>query len=39
MGEAAIIRFHLKNPLEGYRRLAFVMIDADRVVVSPSSVW
>jgi hypothetical protein len=25
----AIIAFHLKNPLEGYRRLAFMMLDAD----------
>ena len=24
----AIIGFHLKNPLEGYRRLAFMMLDA-----------
>ncbi len=35
----AIIAFHLKNPLEGYRRLAFMMLDADVVAVSPSSVW
>jgi transposase InsO family protein/transposase-like protein len=35
----AIIDFHLKNPLEGYRRLAFMMLDADVVAVSPSSVW
>jgi hypothetical protein len=25
----AIIGFHLKNPLEGYRRLTFMMLDAD----------
>jgi putative transposase len=25
----AIIDFHLKNPLEGYRRLTFMMLDAD----------
>jgi putative transposase len=24
----AIIDFHLKNPLEGYRRLTFMMLDA-----------
>ena len=24
----AIIGFHLKNPLEGYRRLTFMMLDA-----------
>jgi len=35
----AIIGFHLKNPLEGYRRLTFMMIDADIVAVSPTSVW
>jgi len=27
----AIIGFHLKNPLEGYRRLTFMMLDADVV--------
>ena len=35
----AIIGFHQKNPLEGYRRLTFMMLDADVVAVSPSSVW
>jgi putative transposase len=35
----AIIQFHLKNPLEGYRRLTFMMLDADVVAVSPASVW
>ncbi len=35
----AIINFHLKNTLEGYRRLTFMMLDADIVAVSPSSVW
>ena len=35
----AIIGFHLKNPLEGYRRLTFMMLDQDVVAVSPSSVW
>jgi hypothetical protein len=35
----AIIGFHLKNPLEGYRRLTFMMLDAGIVAVSPSSVW
>ena len=33
----AIIGFHLKNPLEGYRRLTFMMLDADIVAVSPTS--
>jgi putative transposase len=35
----AIIDFHLNNPLEGYRRLTFMMLDQDVVAVSPSSVW
>jgi transposase-like protein len=35
----AIVGFHLKNPLEGYRRLTFMMLDANLVAVSPSSVW
>jgi putative transposase len=35
----AIIAFHLKNPPEGYRRLTFMMLDADIVAVSPASVW
>jgi len=35
----AIIDFHMKNPLEGYRRLTFMMLDADVVAVSPASVW
>jgi hypothetical protein len=35
----AIIDFHLNNPLEGYRRLTFMMLDQDIVAVSPSSVW
>ena len=34
-----IVNFHLKNPLEGYRRLTFMLLDADIVAVSPSSVW
>jgi len=28
------VNFHLKNPLEGYRRVTFMMLDADVVVVS-----
>jgi putative transposase len=35
----AIVDFHLKNPLEGYRRLTFMMLDQDMAAVSPSSVW
>jgi putative transposase len=35
----AIVAFHQEHPLEGYRRLTFMMLDADVVAVSPSSVW
>src|SRR5262249_46904506 len=35
----AILDFHARYPLEGYRRLAFMMLDADVVAVSPSSVY
>lgn len=35
----AIIDFHNENPSEGYRRLTFMMLDADIVAVSPTSVW
>src|SRR2546426_11220855 len=35
----AIIGFHLEHPLEGYRRLTFMMLDADVVAVSPPSGW
>jgi putative transposase len=35
----AITAFYVKHPLEGYRRLAFMMLDADVVHVSPSSVY
>ncbi len=35
----AILDFQQQYPLEGYRRLAFMMVDADVVAVSPSSVW
>ena len=37
--KAAILQFHRDHPLEGYRRLAFMMLDADVVAVSPASVW
>jgi putative transposase len=37
--EKAIIDFHQKNPLEGYRRLTFMMLDQDVVAVSPASVY
>ena len=35
----AILDFERRYPLEGYRRLAFMMLDADVVAVSPSSVY
>jgi transposase InsO family protein len=35
----AIIKFALENPLEGYRRLTFMLLDRDLVAVSPSSTW
>lgn len=35
----AIIGFALDHPLEGYRRLTFMMLDRDIVAVSPSSTW
>jgi len=35
----AIIRFFDEHPLEGYRRLAFMMLDANVVAASPTSVW
>jgi transposase InsO family protein len=35
----AILRFSFEYPLEGYRRLAFMMLDRDVVAVSPSSVY
>lgn len=34
-----IIKFHLEHPLEGYRRLTYMMMDANLVAVSPTSVW
>jgi transposase InsO family protein len=35
----AIIGFYLCHPKEGYRRLTFMMLDADLVAVSPSSTY
>lgn len=35
----AIIAFHERFPLEGYRRLTFMMIDQDVAAASPSSVY
>ena len=35
----AILDFQAAHPDEGYRRLCFMMLDADVVAVSPSSVY
>jgi len=35
----AIIEFHDRFPLEGYRRLTFMMIDRDVAAASPASVY
>ncbi len=35
----AILDYHDRHPLEGYRSLAFMMLDDDVVAVSPSSVY
>lgn len=35
----AIITYFYNHPLEGYRRLAYMMMDDDIVAVSPSSVY
>lgn len=35
----AILAFHDRHPLDGYRRLAYMMLDDDDVAVSPSTVY
>jgi putative transposase len=35
----AIVAFHAAHPLEGYRRLTFMMMDADLVAASPATVY
>jgi putative transposase len=35
----AILDYHDRHPLDGYRRLAFMMLDDDVAAVSPSSVY
>jgi transposase InsO family protein len=35
----AILDYHEQHPLEGYRRLTFMMLDDDIVAVSPSSTY
>jgi len=37
--EGAILDFQREYPLEGYRRLTFMMLDRDLVAASPSSVY
>jgi putative transposase len=37
--KVAICDCHHEHPLEGYRRLTFMMLDCDLVAVSPSSVY
>lgn len=37
--ERAIVQFYHQYPLEGYRRLCYMMMDQDVVAVSPSSVY
>ena len=37
--EQAIVNFYQAHPEDGYRRLTYMMIDADIVAVSPSSVY
>jgi hypothetical protein len=37
--KTAVLDFQLRYPLEGYRRLTYMMIDADVVADSPSSVF
>jgi putative transposase len=35
----ALVDYHDRHPLEGYRRLTFMMLDDDVVAVSPASVY
>jgi putative transposase len=37
--QKAIIEYHDKNPLNGYRRLAFMMLDEGIVAASPTTVY
>src|SRR5262249_41179730 len=38
-GKRPVLDFHGRFPLEGYRRLTFMMLDADVVACSPASVY
>ena len=35
----AIVDYYRKHPEEGYRRLTYMMLDADVVAASPSSIY
>ena len=35
----AIVNFHFEHPLEGYRRLTYMMLDANVAAVAPSTVY
>ena len=35
----AIVAFHAQHPLEGYRRLTYMLMDADLVAASPATVY
>ena len=35
----AIVAFHAEHPLEGYRRLTYMLMDADLVAASPATVY
>jgi transposase InsO family protein len=35
----AIVSFHAEHPLEGYRRLTYMLLDADLVAASPATVY
>ena len=35
----AIVAFHAQHPLEGYRRLTFMLMDANLVAASPATVY
>ena len=35
----AVLQFHLLHPIEGYRRLAYTMLDANVAAVSPTTVY
>jgi transposase InsO family protein len=35
----AVLQFHAQHPLEGYRRLTYMLLDADQVAASPATVY